>query len=85
MTVKRRDRDGLLQVDLWKWLASEGPDGRPYHYGSPTGTSSIVDSEQAARRVAKGRVEEISGEPLNLTPETLTIDWTRERSGDSSA
>jgi hypothetical protein len=84
-TVNRRSIDNLLQVELWKWRVTEVPGRESHHYWSPLGTLSIVDTEEAARRVAKARLEDISGQPLNLTPDAPTIEWIRERSGDSSA
>ena len=39
----------------------------------------------AARRVAKQRLEHASGEPVDLTPYPITVEWIRDFSGDPSA
>lgn len=54
-------------------------------YWSPLKRMSLVDTEVGARKLAKQRLERASGEPVDLTPDPITVEWIRAFSGDPRA
>jgi hypothetical protein len=84
-TVSLR-RDGLFEVAMWKASEEASPgSSRPTSVWLPIGTISIVDGVQRGVIVAAGRLEAVSHEPIDATPDPITIEWIREYSGDPEA
>lgn len=85
VTVHDRSWDGLFEVGCWRRRVMEHPYGPPYGYWSPVGPPSLTDSQPSAQRLAKQRLEDLVGEPVDLTSNPITEAWVREASGDPTA